>query len=218
MPQAEFVGIDLTSSPNRPSACVGLDKELNLAFTKLVTFDSEISDLAETYSPGIIGIDAPLALPEGLCCLEESCACQPERLEKGRECERILAKLGIPCYFSTKRSIIKEMVYRGIRLREELEHQGHRVIEVYPYASKIRLWGNPIPKKSRPEGLDFLRHRLAGLLPLLDPHVADFSHDLCDAAIAAHTAYLAWAGAAEPLGDSADGLIWAPKGEQTSRC
>jgi predicted nuclease with RNAse H fold len=218
MPQAEFVGIDLTSSPNRPSACVGLDKELNLAFTKLVTFDSEIFDLAETYSPNVIAIDAPLALSQGLCCLEESCACQRERPEKGRDCERRLAKLGMPCYFTTKRSIIKKMAYRGIGLRKMLEHQGPRVIEVYPYASKICLWGKPIPKKSRPEGLDFLRHRLAGLLPLLAPHVAGLNHDLCDAAIAAHTAYLAWTGEAEPVGDSADGLIWVPKGEQTSRC
>ena len=218
MPQAEFVGIDLTSSPSRPSACVGLDKELNLAFTKMVIFDSEIFDLAETCSPSVIAIDAPLTLPQGLCCLEESCACQPERPEKGRGCERLLAKLGMPCYFTTKRSIIKKMAYRGLRLREELEHQGHRVIEVYPYASKICLWGNPIPKKSRPEGLDFLRHRLLALLPLLAPHVDGLNHDLCDAAIAAHTAYLAWAGAAEPLGNSADGFIWVPKREQTSRC
>jgi predicted nuclease with RNAse H fold len=213
MPRAEFVGIDLTSSTAKPSACVGLDGQLNLAFRAWAISDSEMLDLAETYSPIVFGIDAPLALPEGLCCLEESCACQPKRLDNGRECERVLASLGIPCYFTTKKSIIKEMVYRGIGLRKELDQRGCRVVEVYPYASKACLWGRPIPRKSSPQGLDFLRHHLAMLLPSLAPHVADFNHDLCDAAMAAYTAYLAWAGAAEPLGNSADGFIWVPKGQ-----
>ena len=109
----------------------------------------------------MIAIDAPLSLPKGLCCLEDICSCQPISEVKGRNCERELAKLGIPCYFTTKKSIIKAMVYRGIRLKTELEAMGYKVIEVYPYASKLRLFGKPIPSKLNPDGLTFLKQRIS---------------------------------------------------------
>jgi len=119
----------------------------------------------------LVAIDAPLSLPNGLCCLEESCSCQPRARVKGRSCERELARLGIPCYFTTKKSIIKAMVYRGIRLRTELEAMGYEVIEVYPYASKVRLFGKPIPAKLKPAGLAFLKQHISQLLPDIAPYV-----------------------------------------------
>ena len=111
----------------------------------------------------------------------------------------------------TKRSIIKQMVYRGIRLRRKLQDEGYRVIEVYPYASKVRLWGKPIPKKSTPGGLEFLRQHLSELVPSFAPYIADFGHDLCDAAVAAYTGYLVSLGEAEALGTTDGGLIWVPR-------
>jgi predicted nuclease with RNAse H fold len=211
MPVSDFIGLDLTSSPNQASACIGLDEDLRLIFLGLLCNDTDIIAALGNHSPHLVAIDAPLTMPQGLCCLEESCSCQPEQAKKGRECERGLAKLGIPSYFTTKRSIIRSMVYRGLKIRNELKGRGFEVIEVYPYASKIRLWGKPIPSKLKPAGLDFLRSRLATLIPCLTPYVADFNHDLCDAVIAAYTAYLHYSGKTEPIGDPEEGAIHIPK-------
>ena len=216
MTQSDFIGIDLTSSAKKPSACVGLDKHLRLAFFGFLSTDNDLVALVSSQPSCLAAIDAPLTLPKGLCCLEESrldslsCSCQPGQ-ERGRECERELAKQGIPCYFTTKRSIIKNMVYRGIKLRKELEDRGYQVIEVYPYASKVRLWGKPIPPKSKPGGLAFLQAKLTSLVPCLASYVADLSHDLCDAAIAAYTAYLHYGNKTEQMGNPEDGLIYIPK-------
>jgi predicted nuclease with RNAse H fold len=209
-----LLGIDLTSSPSKPSACIGLDEELNFIFAGSLGSRSEIVAVAKAHCLYLVAIDAPLTLPQGICCLEESCGCQPLKAEKGRSCERELAKLGIPCFFTTKRSIIKEMVYRGIKLRAELESQGYKVIEVYPYASKVCLWGKTVPSKSRPIGLTFLRNHLAALIPHLASYVEKFDHNLCDAAIAAYTAYLYYLGKTEPMGNPEEGMIYIPGGAQ----
>jgi len=209
--ESDFVGIDLTSSPRKPSACIGLDKEANLVFTGFLSTDSDIVALVSSESSScLVAIDAPLTLPLGLCCLKESCSCQPVSPSKGRGCERELATLGIPSYFTTKRSIIKPMVYRGIKIREALERRGYQVIEVYPAASKVLIWGKPIPPKTGPDGLASLRGHLAALMPSLPPYTADFSHDLCDSAIAAYTAFLHHAGKTRQVGNPEEGVIHIP--------
>jgi len=207
---APFWGIDLTASPARPSACIGLDQGLNLAFCRLLGDDAELIDEVEHHRPSVIAIDAPLGLPRGLCCLEPECSCWPQSPTKGRSCERELARLGIPCYFTTKRSIIKPMVRRAMDLKVELASRGYEVIEVYPYATKVRLFGKPIPPKHRHLGLVFLRAQLAMRMPFLIPHLGDFNHDLCDAALAAYTAYLHRQGKAELIGQGEEGLICLP--------
>jgi hypothetical protein len=166
--------------------------------------------LVLSYQFDLVAIDAPLSLPKGLCCLEESCPCQPSTELKGRSCERELAKQGIGLFRTTKKSIIKDMVPRAIRLKAELESAGYKVIEVYPYASKVRLWGKNIPKKTTPAGLAFLRQHISQLLPDSAPHVDRFNHDLCDAAIAAYTAFLHSQGKTELCGDIKEGVICLP--------
>ena len=205
---AGFLGIDLTSVEAKPSACVGLDRELNLIYSGFSRQDSDILRVVSRNGLELVAIDAPLSLPEGLCCLEESCSCQPRAEVKGRSCERELVRRGIPCYFTTKESIIKAMVYRGIRLRAELEAMGYEVIEVYPYASKGCLFGKNIPRKTTPAGLAFLRQHISRLLPSITAYVDEFNHDLCDAAIAAYTAFLYGQGKAEPVGEIGEGAIW----------
>ncbi len=205
-----FLGIDLTSAEAKPSACLGLDNQLNLIYFGFLNGDSDIQQVVNKYEFELIAIDAPLSLPKGLCCLEESCSCQPRAKVKGRNCERELARLGIPCYFTTKKSIIKAMVYRGIRLKTELEAIGYKVIEVYPYASKLRLFGKPIPPKLRPGGLTFLKQRICQLLPSITAYIDGFNHDMCDAAIAAYTAFLCTRGKTELCGEPEEGTICLP--------
>ncbi len=208
--QAGFLGIDLTSAEAKPSACPGLDRELKLIYSGFLHQDSDILKLVSRYGIELVAIDAPLSLPKGLCCLEESCPCQPANEVKGRSCERELAGLGIPCYFTTKKSIIKAMVYRGIRLKIELEAIGYKVIEVYPYASKVRLFGKNICKKTTPAGLAFLKQHISRLLPDIARYVDEFNHDMCDAAIAAYTAFLHSQGKTELYGEAGEGVICLP--------
>jgi predicted nuclease with RNAse H fold len=208
--RAGFLGIDLTSKESKPSACLGLDNELNLIYHGFLNRDSDILQTVNRLQFDLIAIDAPLSLPKGLCCLEEGCPCQPTSGAKGRDCERELAKSGIPCYFTTKKSIIKAMVYRGIRLKTGLESQGYKVIEVYPYASKIRLFGKNIPKKTTPAGLAFLKQRICQWLPDITAGIDGFNHDMCDAAIAAYTALLCSQGKAELCGEPGEGTICLP--------
>jgi predicted nuclease with RNAse H fold len=104
------------------------------------------------------------------------------------------------------------MAYRAIELKGKLENRGCEVVEVYSYASKVRLWGTPIPLKSGPEGLAFLRNHLADLIPSLSPYILDFSHHLCDAAVAAYTAYLYHHKEGEQIGNPTEGTIVIPRG------
>ncbi len=208
--KSRFLGIDLTSAETKPSACLGLDGELKLIYYGFLNSNSDILEVINRYRFKLIAIDAPLSLPKGLCCLEENCSCQGETRTNGRNCERELAKLGIPCYFTTKKSIIKAMVYRGIRLRDELRARGYEVIEVYPYASKTRIWGENIPRKTTSAGLGFLKRHTSRLIPSLATYIAGFNHDLCDAAIAAYTAFLYSQGKAELTGEPDEGIIYLP--------
>jgi predicted nuclease with RNAse H fold len=205
-----FAGIDLTSSPKKASAYALLEADLRIRSLESLRTDAEIIAAAERDRPKLIALDAPLSLPQGLCCLNEDCLCHPASSGKGRLCERKLANLGISSYFTTKRSIIKKMTYRAIDLKKELTERGLQVIEVYPYASKVTTWGKPIPKKTSPEGLEFLKVHLTSIIPELARHKAKLDHDLCDAVIAAYTAYLHYQGKTEPVGDPAEGLIYIP--------
>ncbi|MCK4964651.1 MAG: hypothetical protein KAS54_06185, partial [Dehalococcoidia bacterium] len=74
-------------------------------------------------------------------------------IRKGKGVRKGLSRCRIPCYYTTKRSIIKDMVYRAIALKDEITARGYQVIEVYPYAAKVRLLGRHIPKKITPEGI-----------------------------------------------------------------
>ena len=208
--KAGFLGIDLTSKESKPSACLGLDGECRLTYSGLLRSDSDILKVVSRYGFELVAIDAPLSLPKGLCCLEESCSCQPGGEGKSRGCERELRKQGVSVFPTTKKTFIKELIYRGIRLRTELEAMGGEVIEVYPYASKVRLFGRSLPAKSRPSGLAFLRQHISQLLPDIASHVGGFNHHLCDAAIAAYTAFLHYKGKTEPCGETEEGVIYLP--------
>jgi predicted nuclease with RNAse H fold len=205
-----FFGIDLTSAENKASACLVLDGKPQALYFGLLAQDSDIINTINLYSPKIIAIDAPLSLPLGLCCLEESCSCQPKSKRKNRQCDQELREMGISCYPTTKKTFIKPLIYRGIELKNKLCQTGFKVIEVYPYASKVRLFGKPVPRKNTPQGIAFLKKHLKNLLPALNPHLGIFNHDLCDAAIAAYTAFLYCQNMVDAVGNEKEGLIFIP--------
>ena len=208
---ASYLGIDPASAPGRPSAFAVLDDQGRLQDVGLVGEDGEILALARRWRPRYLAIDAPIALPQGMCCLEENCPCAPASPDGLKAAERALLKEGIGLFRTTKRSIIKAMIHRAMGLRRALEEGGHAVVEVYPYASKVRLFGRPIPKKTTKAGRQWLRERLEGLVPGLLEHEGGLSHDELDAIVAAYTAYLRGQGQAEAVGDRREGVIYVPK-------
>jgi len=208
---ALYLGIDPTSAPRRPSAFAVLDDGGRLCEVGALREDGDILALARRWRPRYLAIDAPLSLPQGMCCLEESCPCAAASPDGLRAAERALLKEGIGLFRTTKRSIIKAMVYRAMRLRRALEQRGYAVMEIYPYASKLRLFGRPIPKKTTKAGRQWLHERLEGLVPGLAEHRHPLSHDEIDAIVAAYTAYLHGRGQAEAVGDREEGFIYLPK-------
>ena len=206
-----YLGIDPTSVPRRPSAFAVLDDQGRLLDLGPVREDDDILTLARRWRPRYVAIDAPLSLPKGMCCLEESCPCAPASADGLKAAERALLKEGIGLFRTSKRSIIKAMVQRAIWLRRTLAEEGYAVMEVYPYASKVRLFGRPIPRKTTKAGRQWLRERLEGLVPGLREHMRPLGHDELDAIVVAYTAYLHGQGQTEAVGDPQEGVIYLPK-------
>ena len=204
------LGIDLSMSSKRVSTLALIDNEGNLTDLRTFREYDELMDVVKTCIPGIIAIDVPLGLPLGLDCLEESCVCRPTDNHKGRKGEIELARMGIGCFYTSKKSIVKGLIYRGVQFRNELVQQGFQVIEVYPYATKVMLFGDRIPSKRSPESLDYLREHLPGLVPGMESYVESLNHDRCDALLAAYTAYLHVEGKTDTLGIAEESIIFIP--------
>ena len=208
-----FFGIDLTSAENKPSACLGLNADSQLVYLGFLARNDDIITVLNFYSPRVIAIDAPLSLPLGLCCLEESCSCEPKSPHKNRECDRELRKLGIPCYPTSKRTFVKKLIYRGIGIKKAIVEsitQVGEVIEIYPFATKIRLFGKEMPRKSTKQGISSYKDKLDEALPALRPYSGMFDHNLCDAALAAYTALLYYQNRTIALGNVQEGQIFIP--------
>jgi predicted nuclease with RNAse H fold len=203
-----YLGFDPTNSERRPTAWALLDDQARIVEQGCAGSNAELLALAERLQPAVVAIDSPLFLPLGLASLDDPAAARG--LPTGRCCERELKSLGIGCFYTTPSSIIKPMVNRCIALRLELEQRRITTIEVFPYASKVRLFGRPIPPKTRPEGRLWLQSAVATLIPGLPAEPA-LSHDALDALIAAYTGLCYARGAAKGVGDPAEGLLWLPK-------
>lgn len=197
-----FVGIDLTAG-RRASDVAALDLPGERVAFARGTYDDDLVIVLQELQARIVAIDSPMGLPAGLCCLEESCGCAPASPGPGRSAERELARRGIPCFWTTKRSIIKLMIYRAVALKARLEGGGYTVLEVYPYAVKRILLGRDLPKKSRPEGTARIVEGVQKLLPDCRwPEGWAPSHDQLDALFCAITARMFRLGKTESLGDA----------------
>jgi len=64
--------------------------------------------------------------------------------------------------------------------------------------------------ETKPAGLAFLKQRIGQSLPGITAYIDGFNHDLCDAAIAAYTAFLHSRGKTELCGEPEEGAICLP--------
>ena len=206
------LGIDLRASRKKPSSIAILDPQSHL--TELSSFyeDDELIKLVHDLQPDLVAIGAPLNLPSGFCCLDQTCECRfsvPNR--KGRLLELELAKMGISCFYTNKGSIIRELIYRGILLSQILRDAGHNVIEVYPHATKMLLFGDKVPPKNSSVSVSYIISHLTPLVSGMEEHADDLDRNSCDAIINAYTGQLHAQSNTDILGDPEEGILVLPK-------
>ncbi len=205
---AIFAGIDLASD-SRPLGFALLDADARLIELRHRPMTND-ELVAAASGAAITGVDAPLSLPNGLCCLDIACGCVATHPSGVRTAELAVRAAGIGLFATTKRTIIPGLVARGLTLRARFEERGARVIEVYPHGTKLRLFGRAPARKSTAAG----RHWVAeGLSPLVRglPAGRVLYDDEADAILAAYTALLVARGEARAYGDPAEGAIWLPE-------
>lgn len=205
---AIFAGIDLASD-GRPLGFALLDAGARLIDLqhRPMTNDELV---AAARGAAITGVDAPLSLPDGLCCLDDACGCVATHPAGVRTAELAVRAAGIGLFATTKRTIIPGLVARGLTLRARFEEQGARVIEVYPHGTKLRLFGRAPARKSTVVGRLWVTKALRPLVRGL-PTGRVLHDDEADAVLAAYTALLVARGEARACGDPAEGAIWLPE-------
>jgi len=207
-----ILGVDLRASSKRPSTIVALDQKSNVTFMDSFDEDVELTQVAQFHQPQLIAIGAPLCLPLGLCCLETTCTCEFEVAQrKGRLLELELSRMGISCFFTNKGSIIRNLIYRGIGLSRRLRDLGFEVIESYPHATKVILFGDRVPPKNSAASLVFMKERLTPLIGGLDPYLNCMDRNRCDAVLNAYTGYLHSQDATDVLGAPDEGTLVLPR-------
>ena len=206
------LGVDLRASSKKPSSFAVLDTQSHL--TELSSFyeDSELIKLVDDLQPDLVAIGAPLNLPSGFCCLDQTCDCRFSVSDrKGRLLELELAKMGISCFYTNKGSIIRDLIYRGIHLSNMLRESGHTVIEVYPHATKMLLFGDKVPPKNSAISVSYMIGHLTPLVSGMERHADDLDRNTCDAIINAYTGQLHAQSKTDILGDPEEGILVLPK-------
>src|SRR5215468_3557620 len=123
---ASFLGIDLAASPRRPTGiCRIRGRRIE---TANVFGDEELLSFVGNIKPTVVGIDAPLFLPIGRCCLRNDCTCR--RDIHFRECDLELRRRGIR-FFPITLGPMRMLTERGRRLAAILSSAGHKVLETY---------------------------------------------------------------------------------------
>ncbi len=143
-----------------------------------------------------MAIDAPLTLPPGRKSIEE-------RTDSHyRPCDRELRRRKIP-FFPITLGPMRVLTQRGILLREVLEDEGFRVVEIYPGGAQD-IWDIPRAKRSLSGLRDGLRN-----LGILNLKKTCTDHEL-DAASGALVGLQFLKGKAEVYGDFESGAIIMP--------
>jgi predicted nuclease with RNAse H fold len=191
-----FVGIDLAASPRRPTGvCIIHGRRV---LTANVFEDDELLKFIARAKPTNVGVDAPLFLPMGRCCLRDDCTC-PRDIHF-RECDLELRRRGIR-FFPITLGPMRMLTERGMKLAAILTSRGHTVLETYPGAAQD-VWG--IPRQSNVAGLR------RGLRRFVDLHRQPLSCHELDAITCALLAKFHAQGRTELIGRADEGWMVLP--------
>jgi predicted nuclease with RNAse H fold len=189
-----IAGIDLAGVPHRPTGWCLL-KGLK-ARTGLIYSDEKIIRRIREEKPDLVAIDAPLTLPPGRKSMEERTG------SHFRSCDEELRRRKIR-FFPITLGPMRGLTERGIRLREILEEEGFKVIEIYPGGAQD-VWRIPRARND----LSGLRRGL-GHLGIRGLKRESSDHEL-DAATGALVGLFFLRGEAEVYGDFKSGAIIMP--------
>lgn len=188
------IGLDLAGVPHRPTGVCLLNQKG--ARTTLLFSDDDILSFIEKNRPSLVAVDAPLNLPPGRKSMAD------KNGSHYRPCDEELRRRKIP-FFPITLGPMRQLTERGIRLKQRLEKEGFRVVEIYPGGAQD-VWGVPRAKRNPAR----LRRSLVRLgVRNLRKDVTD--HEL-DAATGAIVGLLFLQGKAEVLGDFSTGAILMP--------
>jgi uncharacterized protein len=188
------LGLDLGGVEHRPTGICVLRGWT--ASTQILGSDEEILACARRTKPTLVAIDAPLSLPPGRLSIDDRNGAH------FRPCDLELRRLKIP-FFPITLGPMRGLTERGIRLKNRLETESFRVVEIYPGGAQD-VWGLPRAKRDRAG----LRRGLARLgLRGIEARASD--HEL-DAVTGALVGRLFLLGKARLLGDFSTGAIVMP--------
>ncbi len=188
------MGVDLAGVPHRPTGmCLlkGLEAKTSILYS-----DDEILSIIKKEKPDLVAIDAPLTLPPRRKSIDERTG------SHYRSCDEELRRRKIP-FFPITLGPMRGLTKRGIKLREMLEKEGLRVVEIYPGGAQD-IWKIPRVKHS----LSGLREGLRKL-GISGLKKESSGHEL-DAATGALVGLFFLQGKAEVYGDFKSGAIIMP--------
>jgi predicted nuclease with RNAse H fold len=96
-------------------------------------------------------------------------------------------------------------------LNRQLGKRGYPVIEVYPHATKVILFGDKAPPKNNPGSVPFLKQRFTPLIQGLEPHLDAMDRNTCDAVLNAYTGVLHQQHCTDMLGSEDEGMLALPQ-------
>jgi len=192
--EATIVGLDLAGVESRPTGFCTL-KGLRTKTCNVYEAEEILKETLEI-APRLVAVDAPLSLPEGRKSIEERTNIHL------RECDKELLKRRIR-FFPVTIGPMRKLTTRGIRVKEMLENEGIKVVEVFPGGAQDVL---KIPRKQK--GLNELKKGLEtlGIIGLVNGLT---DHEL-DAVTCAYVGYLLLKGKACIYGTK-DQAIVMPK-------
>lgn len=181
-----IIGIDLAGKPEKPTG-IAFWKRKNIS-VHIVHSDDEVLEGTKNFNPTIIAIDAPLNLPKvGIL----------------RKADTEMIKMNYRVFPPTLKTM-KTLTLRAIRLKELMEKEGFKILEVHPTSTRKAL-GMPLKNWEKIQNI-LKSIGLKGDVQLR----ALTSHEI-DAVTAALTAYLYIKGETENIGDEDEGFITIPK-------
>jgi predicted nuclease with RNAse H fold len=192
-----FFGVDLAGRIDAVTGIAAVSDKKELVFVNEVKPDIAIRNYIDYHRPVIIGIDAPLSIPNGKYGTYAS-----------RKCDRDLISLGIPTFAT---SMLAQLTFRALTIQSVLS-QKYQIIEVYPHATHIRMGVEGKHHKNTEKGRELIQSKLSRFVKNM-PRSSKvlLSSDSLDAILAAYTAYLHFNHLTEGIGDESEGKIFIPK-------
>ncbi|MBI5223045.1 DUF429 domain-containing protein [Candidatus Micrarchaeota archaeon] len=123
-----ILSIDLASNPKNPTGVAVLER--NRIITSTHFSDSQLLDIINNLRPSLVGIDAPLSLPNGRISIDERDS------NHFRECDLKLRQLKIR-FFPITLGAMRTLTKRGMALKQEILRilPTSSVVEIFPGAS-----------------------------------------------------------------------------------